>query len=186
VVENKRKFNPINTGLPNHGEPVFLAVGILRKPHGIKGEVLMQLLTDFPERITKGKKIYLGESYDQVLINSARNSNTGLLVHLENVESREAAEKLCNNIVYVRCDEIPNLPKGSFYHNQIIGLIVYKVDKTRLGVIVEIISTGSNDVYIIKPDDEIEKELLLPAISSVILETDLKKGIMIVDPPVWG
>jgi 16S rRNA processing protein RimM len=186
VVENKRKFSPINTGLPNHGEPVFLAVGILRKPHGIKGEVLMELLTDFPERITKGKKIYLGEGYDQVLIKSARNSNTGLLIYLENVDSREAAEKLRNNIVYVRCDEIPNLPKGSFYHNQIIGLVVYKVDKIRIGTIIDIISTGSNDVYIIQPDNKNEKEILLPAISSVVLETDLKEGTMIVNPPVWG
>jgi 16S rRNA processing protein RimM len=186
VVANKRKFNPINTGSPNLGEPVFLAVGILRKPHGIKGEMSMELLTDFPERITKGKKIYLGEGHNQILIKSARNSNHGLLVHLENVESREAAEELRNNIVYVRCDEIPNLPIGSFYHNQVIGLVVLKVDNTRLGIIIDIISTGSNDVYVIEPNGENEKEILLPAISSVILETDLKKGIMIVNPPVWG
>jgi 16S rRNA processing protein RimM len=186
VVANKRKLNPIKTGSPIHGEPEFLAVGILRKPHGIKGEMLMELLTDFPERITKGKKIYVGEGHDQVMIKSARNSNSGLLVHLENVESREATVELRNNIVYVRCDEIPNLPIGSFYHNQIIGLVVHKADKTRLGIIIDIISTGSNDVYVIKPDDKNEKEILYPAISSVILETDLKKGIMIVNPPVWG
>ena len=146
----------------------------------------MELLTDFPERITKGKKIYLGEGHDQMLIKSARNSNTGLLVHMENVESREVAVELRNFILYVRCDEIPNLPMGSFYHHQIIGLVVCKTDKTRLGVIADIITTGSNDVYVIKPDDEDEKEILLPAISSVILETDLKKGIIIVNPPVWG
>jgi 16S rRNA processing protein RimM len=186
VVENKRKTSPTKTGSPIHGEPVFLAIGILRKPHGIKGELLMELLTDFPERITKGKKVYLGEEHDQVLINSARNSNTGLLIHLDNVESREAAVKLHNIVVYVRCDEIPILPIGSFYHNQIIGLIVCEVNGTQLGKIIDIITTGSNDVYVIKPEGENEKEILLPAISSVILETDLKKGIMIVNLPVWG
>ena len=90
----------------------FLAVGILRKPHGIMGEILMELLTDFPERITKGKKIYLGEGHEQVIIRSARNSNNGLLVHLENIESREAVVELRNKVVYVRCDEIPNLPNS--------------------------------------------------------------------------
>lgn len=186
MVENNRKNYPINTGLPNHGEPVFLAIGILRKPHGIKGEMVLELLTDFPERVAKGKKVYLGEGYDFSTIKSVRNSNKGLLVQLEHIEYPEEAQKLRNKVVYILTSEIPNLPSGRFYYHQVVGLVVYRDDKTRLGIVSDIITTGSNDVYVIKPDDEKEKEILLPAITSVILEIDLKKGIMVVNPPVWG
>jgi 16S rRNA processing protein RimM len=186
VIEKNRKKILSNTGSPNLGEPVFLAIGILRKPHGVEGEMVMELLTDFPERISKEKKVYLGEGYVISTIRTVRNSSVGLLVHLENIENREEAQKLRNIVMYVRSDEIPNLPLGGFYHYQVIGLAVYKADKIRLGIIVDIISTGSNDVYVIKPDDENVKEILLPAITSVILEIDLEKGIMVVNPPDWG
>jgi 16S rRNA processing protein RimM len=186
VVENNRKNNSINSGLPNRGEPVFLAIGILRKPHGIKGEMVLELLTDFPERVAKGKVVYLGEEYVVSTIKSVRNSNKGLLVHLDQIECSEEAQKLRNMVIYILTKEIPNLPSGRFYHHQVVGLLVYKDDKTRLGIVSDIIITGSNDVYVIKPDDENEKEILLPAITPVILEIDLKKGIMVVNPPVWG
>lgn len=186
MFDNNPKNNPINTGSPNHGEPVFLAIGILRKPHGIKGEVVLELLTDFPERVTKGKKVYLGEGYQVSTIKSVRNSNRGLLLGLEEVDNREKAQELRNKVVYIRTREIPDLPSGKFYHHQVIGLAVFKNDKTRLGIVSDIITTGSNDVYVIKPDDENEKEILLPAIASVILKIDLKNGIMVVNPPNWG
>ncbi len=186
MIEKNRKKILSNTGLPNNGEPVFLAIGILRKPHGIEGEMVMELLTDFPERISKEKKVYLGEEYIISKIKTVRNSSGGSLVRLENIKNREAAQKLRNIVVYVRSDEIPNLPLGVFYHYQVIGLVVYNADKIRLGIIIDIISTGSNDVYVIKPDDENEKEILLPAITSVILEIDLKKRMMVVNPPDWG
>ena len=186
MVKNYRKNHQSNTGSPNRGEPVFLAIGILRKPHGIIGEMVLELLTDFPERIAKGKNVYLGEGHDISRIKSVRNSNNGLLIQLENIEYREEAQKLRNTVVYILTSEIPNLPSGRFYHHQVVGLVVYRDDKTRLGIVSDIITTGSNDVYVIKPDDEKMKEYLLPAITSVILEIDLKKGIMVVNPPVWG
>ena len=146
----------------------------------------MELLTDFPERVAKGKKVYLGEGHEFSMIKSVRYSNNGLLIQLEHIEYREEAQKLKNMVVYILTSEIPNLPSGRFYQYQVIGLVVYRDDKTRLGIVSDIITTGSNDVYVIKLDDEKEKEILLPAITSVILEIDLKKGIMVVNPPVWG
>jgi 16S rRNA processing protein RimM len=185
VVENNGKNNSINTGLPNRGEPVFLAIGILRKLHGIKGEMVLELLTDFPERVTKGKKVYLGEGYDFAMIKSVRKSNKGLLIQFDHVELPEEAQELRNLVVYILTNEIPDLPSGKFYHHQVVGLSVFRDDKTRLGIVSDIITTGSNDVYVVKPDDENEQEILLPAINSVILDIDLKNGIMVVNPPVW-
>ena len=50
------------TGSPQPGEPVFLVVGKLRRPHGFRGEILMEVLTDFPERLKPGKEVYLGSA----------------------------------------------------------------------------------------------------------------------------
>jgi 16S rRNA processing protein RimM len=52
-----------STGSSVSGEPEFLAIGKLRRPHGIRGEMLMDVLTDFPERLTPGVHVFIGEAH---------------------------------------------------------------------------------------------------------------------------
>lgn len=158
------------------GESVYLAIGFLRRPHGISGEVIMDLHTDFPERIKPGRKVYVGEKYETLTIGAVRPHGNGMLVRLRGFDSPEAAGRFRNQWMYVKTTEVPALPEGQVYKHQLVGLTVTADTGETLGVLDEIIETGANDVYVVKKESG--GEILLPAIPEVILETDMNDRVM--------
>lgn len=175
-------MNP-GTGSPVSGEPVFLAVGKLRKTHGLEGFLAMEVLTDYPDRLRPGRTVYLGASHAPVKILATRPVNEGLLIHFEGDHTPEEARLKTNLLVFVRTDEIPPLPEGEYYHHQLIGLQVETVDGEILGTLDDILETRANDVYVVKFPDR--PELLIPAIKDVIISVDIVRKVMVVNPPEW-
>lgn len=165
------------SGSPTKGESIYLAIGFLRRPHGVMGEMIMDLHTDFPERIKTGRKVYLGNKYEAATLGSVREHGDGLLIKIRGWDTPEAIGKYRNTWVYVKSTEVPELPEGQVYKYELIGLNVIDDADNELGVVDEIIETGANDVYVIKKDD---KEILIPAIDDVILKVDMKKKIITV------
>jgi 16S rRNA processing protein RimM len=172
------------TGSPQPGEPVFLVVGKLRRPHGFRGEILMEVLTDFPERLKPGKEVFLGDQRLPVKFQSIRPHGNNLLVTFRGVENEVQAGELHNLQVFVRADVLPDLPEGVYYHHQLVGLTVKDESGKIFGKLDEILQTGSNDVYVIRDADG--KEVLFPALEDVIISIDLEQQIMIVRPPEWA
>jgi 16S rRNA processing protein RimM len=183
ITHRKKIENP---GLPVQGEPGFLSIGILRKPHGIKGEIKMEVWTDFPERIKDGKEVFIGERKEKFTVKSFRRINDGFLIFLNGIETTEIINQWIKKIVYVNSKDLPHLDDRHFYHHQVIGLDVFTTKGVHLGKIVEIIRTGSNDVYVIQNKEQNTADLLIPAISSVILNVSLKDNRIIINPPQWG
>jgi 16S rRNA processing protein RimM len=175
-------------GSPDDGEPVFLTVGKLRKPHGKSGEIGMAVVTDFPDRLVVGKVVYVGEEYEDLVISNIRWHRDLMLIRFDGIETREDAERLMNSNVFVRSDAIPELPQGEYYYHELLGLTVIDEFGDTLGNLVDIIETGANDVYVIRPTHESgdnSEDILLPAIEEVILEIDLINRRMIVKPLEW-
>jgi 16S rRNA processing protein RimM len=158
------------------GEPVYLVVGFLRRAHGVRGEIIMDLHTDFPERLQSGRKLFVGQEHKPVTLSSARPHAKGMLVKFKGIETPEDAGQLRNQWVYVRTTEVPGLPEGKIYQHELFGFRVVDENEDLLGELVEIIETGANDVYVVR--DETGKEILLPAIPSVILELDTERRLM--------
>ncbi len=158
------------TGSPNFSEPVFVLVGVLRRPHGLRGEALVSIETDFPERLKKGVKLFLGEDYKELTIKSQRKSNDGLLIAFGELD-RATLEQYRNEPLFTRVIDSPQLPAGQFYRHQLLGLDVTTEDGAMLGKLVEIVDTSANDVYIVRSPQN--KEILLPAIRDVIRHVDL-------------
>jgi 16S rRNA processing protein RimM len=163
-------------GSPDSGEPVFLVVGKLRKPHGLHGELRMEVITDFPERLQPGVTVYAGADYHPIRIRSRRWHGSLLLIAFEGYTDPESAGVLRNRLVSVRADDRPPLPEGEFYHHQLLGLDVVSDEGEALGEVVQILETGANDVYIVRP--QAGPDLLLPAIDEVVLDVDLAEGSM--------
>ncbi len=162
-----------NSGSMDNHEPEFLAVGKFRRPHGVRGEIVMSVWTEFPERLEPGIKIYVGDEYIPYHIRSVRCHRDDLLVALNEFDNREEVGGLRNQIVSVPAADLPELDDGEIYLHQIIGMtVINSEDDQNLGRIVEIIETGANDVYIVRPTTG--SELLLPAIEDVILAIDLE------------
>jgi 16S rRNA processing protein RimM len=136
----------------------------------------MDLHTDFPERLKSGRKLLVGDAHKPMVLSSARPHAKGMLVKFEGVETPEDAGQLRNQWVYVSSTDVPSLPEGRLYQHELIGFHVVDENGNPLGELVEIIETGANDVYVVR--DESGKEILLPAISSVVLELDLSPRVM--------
>jgi 16S rRNA processing protein RimM len=170
-----------NSGSPQSGEPEYLVVGLLRRPHGVRGDLLMEVLTDFPERLQVGARLFVGSRYTPAVIDARRPHAAGMIVHLQGVDTPEAAGAYRNQPVYVHSADRPRLPEGQYYHHQLIGLAVIDEQDAEIGRLTEILQTGANDVYVVKRPDN--TELLLPAIAGVILNVEPAAGRIRVSIP---
>jgi 16S rRNA processing protein RimM len=152
------------------GEPVYLVVGFLRRAHGVQGEMIMDLHTDFPERFRSGRKLLVGEEHEVMTVEGVRSHAKGMLIKFKGIETPEATARFRNQWVYIKATDVPPLPEGQIYQHELFGFQVVDENENLLGELVEIIETGANDVYVVK--NESGKEILLPAIPSVILDID--------------
>jgi 16S rRNA processing protein RimM len=162
-------------GSLDDGELLFVAVAQVLRPHSLRGEVLVRVLTDFPERLQPGAHLFLGEKHRAVTIKSRQSHNKGLLLSFDEFAAREDVETLRGQTLYVKVEDVPPLESGEYYHHQLIGLHVW-AEEQMLGVLTEIIETGANDVYVVRPAEG--KEILLPATHEVILDINVEEKRM--------
>jgi 16S rRNA processing protein RimM len=167
-----------SAGSPFSGEPVFLVVGKLRRPHGLRGDMLMEVLTDFPDRLVAGSEVYIGEEREPLRIQRCRWHGKLMRVAFEGLEVREEVGKYRNTLVYIYAAESPPLPEGEYYQYELIGLRVVDDEGMDLGIVEQILETGANDVLLILNDKD--QEILLPVIDPVILDVDLDQGEILV------
>ena len=156
----------------------FVQVGVVAGPHGRWGRLRIAPSTDNAERFRPGRVVYIRERPYTVRATVA--SQRHLLVKLEGVESTDDARDLASAVVEVPATEVPPLPEGSYYHFQVLEMAVYDVAGAYLGRLEEVLSTGANDVYLVRNDDT---ELLVPALEEVVVAVDVEGRRMTVDLP---
>ena len=103
-----------------------------------------------------------------------------IVLKLKGIDDANTAEPLRNQDLSIPLSKLAELPSGSYYQHDILGLNVLTLDGQALGQIVEIIVTGSNDVYIVKKPEG--PQVLIPAIKDVIKQIDLIRRTMHIDP----
>lgn len=157
----------------DYAEPDFLVIGRIVKPHGLKGEVSVKVLTDFTERFDIMETVYLGD--DQLLteykIKATRWHKERVLITFEDIFNRDKAEGLRGLFLKIPLEEAMPLDSDTYYHYQLRGLKVFTDTNDYLGLIIDVLETGANDVYIVKGP---QGEVLLPAIKEVILDVNLE------------
>jgi 16S rRNA processing protein RimM len=169
---------PNDAGSPPLGEPAFLAVGKLRHPHGVHGEILMEVFTDFPERLKPGIVLYIGEETMQLRLVKCRQHREGLLMTFEGYTTPEDIGRFRNHIVYVKSVDCPPLGDGEYYHHQLVGLHVVTDGGKIIGTVSEILETGASDVLVILPESG--PEILIPVVDSFIHGIDLDRRVITV------
>ncbi|NJN94003.1 MAG: 16S rRNA processing protein RimM [Anaerolineales bacterium] len=157
----------------------YLAVGRIVRAHGLRGEVSVTLLTDFPERFDTTEWLYLGNEFEATpyRLEKYRWHQDNVLLTLVGVSDRNAAEQLKGLFVQVPIEEAVPLPDGSYYLYQLIGLRVESTEGEVLGTITDVLETGANNVYVVQQEN---REILLPAIPDVVKKIDITQGIMVV------
>jgi 16S rRNA processing protein RimM len=151
-------------------------VGYILAPWGIRGEVKVEVVTDFPERFAPRKVVYLNAR--PLEIESCRPHKQHLVVKLATIDSIEDAEKLRGQALTIPSSELSRLPEGQYYTFQLIGLDVLTTEGQYLGQVTDIMATASNDVYIVEGK---RGEILIPAIEDVVKSIDLEKGKIIIE-----
>jgi 16S rRNA processing protein RimM len=157
----------------------FLAVGRVLRPHGVRGELVLDVLTEFPLHLGEAEVVYVGEAAVPHPLRRVRvQRGQQLIIQLADCLDRNAAESYRGQLIQIKVEQAAPLPPGRYYHHQILGLDVTTDAGEALGQVTDILETGANDVYVVTgPAGE---ELLLPALRSVILQIDLEARRMTV------
>ena len=163
----------------NSTEPRFVAIGRIVQPHGVRGEVSVEVLTDFPERFDTIEVVYLGSASEAEArrVKATRWHQERVLLSFEGCVDRTAAEGLRGLLVQIPIEEAMPLSEGEYYTHDLIGLDVVTVEGEGLGQISDILFTGANDVYVVVGP---RGQILLPAIADVVERVDLTAGQVVV------
>jgi 16S rRNA processing protein RimM len=156
----------------------LIKVGRIVGTHGLKGTLKVESLTDFPERFKTEQKLKIGQgnAARELTLEICTLHRGQLLMKFKEIETLEEAVKYRDKFISVTSDELYPLPEGAYYQFQLIGMKVYDLEKGFLGLVIDILETGANDVYVIKSD--VYGEILIPAIKQVIHEVDLTNQCM--------
>jgi len=156
--------------------PEYLIVGRIIAPWGTMGEVKVQVITDFPDRLAQGEEVYLDGV--PLTIERSRYHKGRLLLKLATIDSTQQAEKLRRHDLTIPRSQFRSMPPDHYYHFQLIGLKVRTTGGDYLGEVADILVTAGNDVYIVRGE---KKEMLIPAIEDVVKSIDLEKGEIIIE-----
>ena len=159
-------------------EPWDLIIGKVQGAHGIRGELKVLPLTDFPEHVHSLDRVRLVRpdgagiitEIEQIRIHKGR-----FLIKLAAVPDRTAAEALRGATLAIDRSMAAPLPEGHYYTDDIVGLRVVTIEGEVVGEITDVLRTGANDVYV-------TERALIPAIPDVVKRVDLEAGEMVIDP----
>jgi len=172
--------DPVGSAGSSEDEPVFVVMGKLRKPHGVRGEMVMTVLTEFPELLNNGQNVYLGEEFQEMTIRSVRPHRDDLLIAFEEISDRDEVGYYRNTMLFMKEGEFPELPEDEYYLHDLVGMEVVTDTGQSLGELKEILVTGANDVYLVQKDQG--REILIPAIEEVVLDIDFDQGMILIRP----
>ena len=158
----------------------LVAVGRFTRPHGVRGELVflpyvsdVALLPDLGDRQVQIRHQTAPAQTCTVL--TWRMVHGRVLMQVEGCREPSEAERLRDYEVFVPRRWFSPLPAGEYYWFEIEGLTVYAGDGRALGIVTDIIHTGSNDVYVVSQDGE---ETLVPALKDVVRTIDPEGGAM--------
>ena len=158
----------------------YLEIGQIVNTFGIKGMVKVKPFTDDIKRFDKLKKVYIENKNGrkEYEIEELKYHKEMVLIKFKGIENPEDANLLRESYLTVNRDDEDPLEEGTYYIVDMIGLEVETEEGEKLGNLVDIFNTGSNDIYVVK--NELGKQILLPAIKDVIKKIDMEKRKMTV------
>ncbi|MEW5877959.1 MAG: ribosome maturation factor RimM [Acidobacteriota bacterium] len=160
----------------------FLAVGRVRKPHGVHGELLVEILTDFPERLAVGVSVGVGQAEPEQFftVKSVRLHKGAWLLKLSECTRREQADSFREQYLFLPEQEREALPANYYYEHELAGLRCLLLDGREAGT-VQRLEAGPAGAWLVVLQGE--REVLVPFVSPIVVRVDLEQGCVLLDPP---
>ncbi|MGJ9381387.1 ribosome maturation factor RimM [Salipaludibacillus sp. CF4.18] len=164
----------------------WLNVGKIVNTHGIQGEVRVISRTDFPEeRYAKGNKLVIFDKNNKttiVKVQSWRQHKQFDLLTFEGYGNVNDVVKFKDTLLKIDASDLDDkLSEDEFYYRDIVGLQVVTDDGEDIGKVVEILSPGANDVWVVRPNNK-GKDILIPYIDQVVKKVDLETEVITITP----
>ncbi len=165
-----------------------LVVGRVVKAHGIGGEVVVDVRTDDPhDRFAPGTALRArarDKSERDYVVESMREHGGRLLVRLDGVASRDAADALRGSLFVVDTANLPPIEDpDEFYDHQLEGLRVRTLAGRDVGTVAEVLHTAAGEILAVRPGDGDGPEILVPFVGAIVTAVSLEDGLVEIDPP---
>lgn len=161
----------------------LIAIAKIVKTRGLRGEVVADLLTDFPERfegLENVTAVFENGGRQKLIIENFWFQKDRIVLKFIEYGSVEAAERLRNAEICVDESEAVELEEGEFFDWELEGCEVETVEGQKLGIVREVMRTGGTELLVI---DGVEKELMIPFAKLICVEVDVESKRIVVDPP---
>ena len=160
----------------------LVAVARIAKPRGLKGEVIADILTDFPKRFDGLKTVIAvmpdGSRFELTLENHWFQSGR-IVVKFAGVNSIEDGEKLRNAEICVPESDAVELEEGEYFDWQLAGCRIVTVSGAEIGKVRELMRTGATEILVVQG----EKEYLIPFANAICTDVDIENKLITIDPP---
>lgn len=167
--------------------PDYLILGYVLRPHGVRGELRISVMTDYPERVAKLKQVYFSRSPENpsdakpYQVEAARLHQDYILLKLQGIDDRDQADRFREYAAMVDIGSAVPLEDDEYYLYQLIGLTVKTADGAEIGKITDVFETGANDVYVVQ--NLRHGEILIPAHKETLVSIDVEAGIVVMNLP---
>lgn len=150
-------------------------VGIITSTHGVRGEVKVYPTTDDPKRFKKLKKCILkyGKNQMNLEIEQCKFFKQMVILKFKDIDNINDVIAFKQGELYVTRENAVKCEKDEYFISDLIDCEVINENGEKIGCLVDVMSTGANDVYVVKNDAG--KEILIPAIKQCILNVDMKE-----------
>ncbi|MFZ5988451.1 MAG: ribosome maturation factor RimM [Bacillota bacterium] len=163
----------------------YMEVGKIINTHGVRGELKIMPLTDDPGRFEKLKSVYISPKISEEMrkynIQSVKYQKNFVILKLLEIDDMDTAQGLKEQFVIIDRKDAVKLPKDAYFICDLLGMDVFDESGKQLGVLKDILQTGSNDVYVVR--DENKKEILIPALKTVVKDISIDDRKITVNLP---
>jgi len=168
--------------VPRADLPERVAVGRVLRPHGLRGEVVIQVLSDVPGRLWPGASV-LGVREDRppipLVVETRRDHKTGAVVRFVGCRDRDQAEALRDLLLEVERSQVPEAPEGTYYWYQLIGCRC-EAGGEDLGEVVDLVEDGGGLLLVVSDG---ERDVPIPFVRSFLKTMDVERGRIELDLP---
>ncbi len=163
------------------GNNELITVGQILNTQGIKGEVKVRSLTDYPERFQAGSRFVFDKNgqTQTLTLEIVRQHNNFLIIKFREIQDMDSAEALKNGELKITKDQLVRLPEDTYFIFEILDMEVRTEEGLILGRIKDVVKTGSNDVYVVAGEN---KDYLIPALKNIVINVDKTNKLMIIKP----